>query len=71
MISISDTLANSTAMQSCAQDGSRPRLYCWMHRPSLRITDPELETQGRVGIPHDVKWEVEQTSDQVNPHAAR
>lgn len=71
MISVSDTLANSTAMQSCAQGGSSTRFYCWMHRPSLRITDPCLATQGGVGIPHDVKWEVERTPDQVNPHATK
>ena len=71
MISVSDVLANSTAMQSCAQDGSRPRLYYWMHRPSLSITDPWLETQGGVRIPHDVKWELEKTPDQVNLHAAK
>lgn len=35
------------------------KMYWWMHRPNLKITDSWLENQGGVEMPHDVKSEVE------------
>lgn len=65
MICVSDALANLAAMQSYAQDGSRPHLYHWMHRPSLRMTGPWMETQSELGIPHTQRSRVDAMLTQI------